>query len=80
MIENIYYLVIGLFLYNRYLFLEKSIMISSFTVKKSQTGLSPSKSRVLTCFFLYFNFVLFLEFATLKNFFKYFCVSISLDG
>lgn len=58
---------------------ENSI-ISSFTVKKSQTGLSPSKSRVLTCFFLYFNFVLFLEFATLKNFFKYFCVSISLDG
>lgn len=57
-----------------------SAIISSFTVKKSQTGLSPSKSRVLTCFFLYFNFVLFLEFATLKNFFKYFCVSISLDG
>lgn len=28
MIENIYYLVIGLFLYNRYLFLEKSIMIN----------------------------------------------------
>lgn len=27
-----------------------------------------------------FSFVLFLEFATLENFFKYFCVNTSLDG
>ena len=47
--------------------------------KDKQVQISINKG-FWTCLFSYFSFVLFFEFTTFKNFFKYFCVMTSLDG